>query len=73
MQDLLSKNDQRRNLQASQNIVMLTLRARRCPWRGGGGAVPASQSSDCTASDRRPGKVISVFNYFDDGAFDCDS
>ena len=66
------KNDQRRK-QASANIVMLTLPALRCPWRGGGGVVQASQSSDCTTSDRRPGKVISVFNYFDDGAFDCDS
>ena len=72
MQDLLSKSDGKQ-WQASPNIVMLTLRARRCPSRGGGGAVPASQSSDCTTSDRRPGKVISVFNYFDDGAFDCDS
>ena len=52
---------------------MLTLRARRCPLRGGGGAAPASQSSDCTTSDRRPGKVLSVINYYDDAAFDCDS
>ena len=41
--------------------------------RGGGGAAPASQSSDCTTSDRRPGKVLSVINYYDDAAFDCDS